>query len=171
MKFTKVRKVKDPDVAHAGDAGIDFFVPELDYLFFNDFWNINDHHRIFLSGDKVEGIKIIIPPHNRILIPSGIHVKLKPGIALIAMNKSGVATKLGLDVMAQVVDEHYQGEVHISLVNTSTTPVHIMSGDKIIQFVRFKINQDPLEEVDSLETLYDEVSSRGSGGFGSTNKK
>lgn len=51
------------------------------------------------------------------MIPSGIKMKVMPGYALVFMNKSGVGAKQQLDVLASVVDEDYEGEVHINLVN------------------------------------------------------
>ena len=142
MKFCKIRDVKSPQRSHETDAGIDFFVP-------NDF-----------------GITHVFP-NSSINIPSGIKVKIPHGYALIAFNKSGVATKLGLDVGANVVDEGYQGEVHLHLFNTTDTAVKIESGQKIVQFILVPVNYEMPEEV-SEEELFDSKSERGENGFGST---
>ena len=95
MKVSKVRKVRTPQRANKNDAGIDFFVPD-------DFNNSKIHY---------------LDPGESILIPSGIHVNVPDGHALIAFNKSGVAVKKTLLAGAAVVDEGYQGEMHIHIIN------------------------------------------------------
>jgi dUTP pyrophosphatase len=165
MKFTKVRDVKSPEIAHVGDAGIDFFVPKLTKELILEIQKKSlPCHTYYNEQNK----SIIIWAGQRVLIPSGIHVKLQKGMALIAHNKSGIANRLGLDKMAEVVDEPYQGEVHISLANNSSESVEITEGMKIIQFLRIPVFSYPIEEVPTLEELYTEKSSRGRGGFGST---
>ena len=162
MKYTKIREVKSPSRGTEQSAGIDFFVP-------NE-WN--------------NGEPLSVEPGGRVLIPSGIKVNVPSGYALIAFNKSGIASKTGMVVGACVVDEDYQGEVHINMINTNqpteqtdgtvyaTYPgyVTITPGDKLVQFILVPVNYANPEEV-SLEELYSEVSERGEGGFGSTGLK
>ena len=147
MKITKIRDVKTPIRGTAGSAGIDFFVP-------------NDYPSNLCT----------IPPCERFFIPSGIKANVPEGYALIAMNKSGVALKKGLMVGACVVDSDYQGEIHLHLVNTSAKPVTIEPGDKLTQFLLIPVNHCVVEEV-PLGLLFEEETSRGSGGFGSTGVK
>ena len=143
MKVTKIRDVRLPERGTEGSAGIDFFIP-------NDF------------GDY------ILHPKQDVLIPSGIIVKLPPNTAMIAFNKSGVATKHKCLVGACVVDNDYQGEVHIHLINTGIYPVNLTPGMKIIQFVVLSVISCKVKEVASFEDLYKSSTQRGSGGFGST---
>ena len=144
MKITKIRNVKTPTRGTSGSAGIDFFVP-------------NDYPANLCT----------VPPHERFFIPSGIKVNVPEGYALIAFNKSGVALKKGLLVGAAVVDSDYQGEVHLHLVNTSCKPVTIEPGEKITQFLLIPVDHCEVEVVAENE-LYEEVTQRGTGGFGST---
>jgi len=137
-----VRKVIPPSRAHSLDAGIDFYVP-------SDF-----------TITKVA-------PQNAIKIPSGIKVDIPQGYALIAFNKSGVCTTLGLVAGACVIDSGYQGEIHIHLINASRKDVFITPDMKIIQFILIPVSDVMTEECD-LEELYDKQSERSSGGFGST---
>jgi len=111
---------------------------------------------------------LVLKQGERCLIPSGIKVNVPAGHALIAFNKSGVAVKKGLDVGACVVDEGYQGQVHISLTNPGKSVELIEHGEKIIQFLIVPINFSTPQEVSSLDELYPEKSSRGDGAFGST---
>lgn len=176
MKYTKVRNVKDPQRANPGDAGIDFFIPIIGDQFLLALSDKNQNNRWHVMWDKTgydmgernfERV-IVIPPHEKILIPSGIHVNLKLGTCMKAMNKSGVATKMGLCKMAELIDSSYQGEVHISMVNTSNDIVILRSNMKIIQFIIQKHEDDEPDFIQDLEGLYEEVSQRGEGGFGSS---
>jgi dUTP pyrophosphatase len=142
LRFAKVRDVKSPLRAHATDAGIDFFIP-------NDSESYN------------------IKPGESVLIPSGIKVHFDHGWALVANNKSGIASKKQLLVGAQVIDSSYQGEVHINLHNVGNNEIVISPGDKIVQFIMYNIGLPTPEEV-SLEDLYNDISDRGEDGFGST---
>lgn len=170
MKFSKVREVKSPQRGTELSAGIDFFVPVFTKEFKEDLFQKNLNS---ISFDDLEKSNVILlKPHNKILIPSGIKVNFTGGEnrALVAFNKSGVATKLGLDVMACVVDQDYQGEVHISLINNTKKVVKITENDKIIQFLMLSIFYEPIVQVSPIE-LYSEKTERGEGGFGSTGTK
>ena len=145
MKISKIRNVKLPTRANSTDAGIDFFVPE---------------------DQKM----IRINPGESCLIASGIKVNVPKGFALVAFNKSGVAVKKSLHVGACVVDNGYQGEVHINLTNVGEHEQVINPGDKIVQFVLLPLGDPFLQEVPESD-LYTEVSTRGEGGFGSTGEK
>ena len=118
---------------------------------------------------KKKGL-ITLHAGDRVNIPSGIRCKIDKDYALIAFNKSGVSTKLGLDVLANVVDSDYQGEIHLSVVNTSNETVYIKEGDKLVQFILLKVGLDEIEEVDD-NCIFLEITERGNKGFGSTDNK
>ena len=140
MKVQKLRNVKTPSRGTEQSAGIDFFVPE-------DFETRE------------------LQPGESALIPSGIKAHVPNGYALIAFNKSGVSVKQGLSVGACVVDEDYEGEIHLHLINTSNKPQTITTGQKLTQFVLIPVAYIDVEEV---EELPDRSTTRGTGGFGST---
>jgi len=140
MKVQKLREVKTPNRGTEVSAGIDFYVPE-------DF------------ETKV------LAPGQSVLIPSGVKVRVPRGYALIAFNKSGVSVKQGLSVGACVVDEDYDGEVHLHMINTSDKDQTIATGQKLVQFVLIPVSYTDIEVVD---TLPQRVTQRGTGGFGST---
>ena len=73
-------------------------------------------------------------------------------------------------VGACVVDSDYQGEIHLHLINASNKPVSIEPGDKLTQFLLVPVNHCAVEIVD-VDELFDEETTRGSGGFGSTGVK
>ena len=136
-------------------------------------FELNDSNNSPVKYDDEKGLNyLLLPPLSRINIPSGIYCQMEnSGRALIAANKSGVASKEGLIFGAQVVDFEYQGEIHINVINTSSKVVRIYSGQKLIQFLETPIFTSTIEEVDTLQNLYKGATSRADGGFGSTDKK
>lgn len=110
---------------------------------------------------------------EKILIPSGIHVNLPKNVFLKVDNKSGVASKRGLTYLADIIDQDYMGEMHLSLVNTCDNIAIINAGDKIIQMLAlFQPVMRETKEYNNLEELYaNKESERGADGFGSTDKK
>ena len=172
LKYCKVRNVKSPARAHATDAGIDFYIPE--DIQHDTFLAKCDVTKCYPAATFTEGIlkSIVLAPGQSVLIPSGIHVKIPHGYALIYMNKSGVASKKHLHIGACVVDEIYEGECHLNLTNTGDCNITIEAGDKIVQGLVLPINYCQTEEISSLEELYkDSTSDRGSNGFGSSGTK
>lgn len=162
MKFSKVRNVKSPIRGTDKAAGIDFFVPD------------------FGSNSRT----LIIKPGTDLLIPSGIKMNIPAGFMLMAANKSGVVTSRQAYTLANrkpkaeafesivvigaaIVDEDYQGEIHIHLVNVGKEPVIIRPGMKIAQFILVPVSYEELEEVPEAK-LFSNTSERGSGAFGST---
>jgi dUTP pyrophosphatase len=86
---------------------------------------------------------------------------------LQVMNKSGIATKKQLVVGACVVDSGYSGEVFVNLHNIGNKEVYIHPGQKIAQAVLLPVLTPAIEEVPT-DQVYDDETTRGDGGFGST---
>lgn len=158
MKFCKVGDVKSPVRGTGKAAGIDFFVP-------NDF-------------------SATIYPHDDLLIPSGIKAEIPEGYMLMAADKSGVVTtniacyiagripkedafESPVIIGAKIVDEDYQGEIHIHIINLGNKAVYIKPGMKIVQFILVPVSYEGLEEVPEAE-LFNRSSERGDGALGST---
>lgn len=171
IKFIKIRDVKSPERGTSEAAGIDFFIPWQSENFAADLKEKNPNIVLNFDTSQEEGkeLEIEIPPHGRVLIPSGIKTWMKPGTALIAANKSGIASKKGLIFGAQVVDSDYTGEIHISIINTTKYNVWVNSGDKMMQFIHTPVLLSNVVEIteDEFNRLH-ENSQRGSEGFGST---
>lgn len=157
MKIAKVRDVKTPVRGTEKSAGIDFFVPE-------------DFRRTVLR------------PGSDLLIPSGIKAAIPEGFMLMAAEKSGVVTSRYAALAAgrtpkptaynsiiilgaKIVDEDYQGEIHIHLVNAGNYAVTIEPGTKIAQFILVPVSYASIEEVPETE-LFMCKSERADGGFG-----
>jgi dUTP pyrophosphatase len=174
--FSRTREVKMPTRGTTLSAGIDFFVPKFTEQFMGDFEDKNPNpgtSKFVLvdNSDNEHDSFLILKPNQRVLIPAGIKMNLQDkNRALIGFNKSGVASKLGLDVLACVIDSDYQGEIHINLVNTSNERVNIKENQKIIQFIEMPVILSTVEEL-PIEDLFTENTERGTGGFGSTDNK
>lgn len=169
LRFTRIRDVKTPSRGNEGDAGLDFYMP-IDLLE----EQVKSSSPVEFETDKMGYItQISIPAHVRVLIPSGIRVLLEPRYSMLtAANKSGIATKQGLVFMAQIIDSPYTGEVHIGILNTSDYTQVIKAGTKLTQFIHVPIYLTDPQEISQNE--YEEIAkdwgTRGSGGFGSTDK-
>ena len=178
VKFAKVRNVKSPTRGTSLASGIDMFVPVFDEKFIEDLTKKNPEicdvhpgsYEYVISLSETTGNKIFLAPHARICIPSGIVWKGKDGLSMNMHNKSGVATKKGLVYAAEVVDVDYQGETHISLINTSNYIVEINEGEKIIQILQEPVALDEPEECE-LEEITSQESERGTNWQGSTGTK
>lgn len=156
MQVMKTRNVKTPTRGTSLSAGLDFYVP-------NDFFGGDDAHSRYAASF------VSLDPGDSILIPSGIKVKVPAGYALIAFNKSGVASRKNLSVGACVVDEDYTGEIHLHVFNHGNTVQTIGAGEKLIQFLLIPVSYAEITVVQSEQELYDSFDSeRGEGGFGST---
>lgn len=164
ISFVKIRNVKTPSRGTSQSVGIDFFVPEFNDQFVNDLKEKNKNVNL------IDNKTIQLLPHESILIPSGIHVKLPENTFLNAFNKSGVSSKKSLLKMAETVDEDYQGEIHISIINSGNKIQTISENEKLIQFILLPARYDELKELKNKNELYNEITERGENGFGSTNK-
>lgn len=171
MQFIKIRAVKDPIRNPAENAGIDFFVPEYgeDFAEAMRVKNFGDAANVYANGSWLKDGVIYIAPRADIIIPSGICSKFPANLALIANNKSGVATKKKLIFGASVIDTSYQGQWHFHLFNMSNDTQCVQCGEKIIQFIPHVISTEDVEVCNmSREEFFTEKTSRGEGWQGST---
>ena len=146
IKFFLTRDVAAP-TRENGNAGFDFFVPK-----FNEAFKLtcakeaekNPKAGCYFKIDENGKEYIDFPAGSRVCIPSGVKSYLSLSMPLISYglqmdlyveNKSGVATKKGLDVGACEIDPSYKGEIHLSLTNASKEDVRIYEDDKITQLV------------------------------------
>ena len=187
IRFLRTRNVHAPE-REAGNAGFDFFVPEFDEKFVDDCKTEGEkipQAAVVFKKDEC-GDYIEVAPHCRVSIPSGIKSRIELpmplstyglGIDLVVENKSGIATKKGLDTAACEIDENYMGEIHLSLTNTTVVPIKIRAGDKITQIVPrvYIVGEATTVDEDSPEGqhFWDgfKYNNRGEGWAGSTGTK
>lgn len=168
--FTRIREVKAPCKAHPTDAGIDFFVPDLKAWTDEYKSMINSYSRnpaeqdlVFIGVNGVE-----VAPGAHVAIPSGIKTIIPPGLAMMMVNKSGVATKLKLDHSACLIDSEYRDELIFCFFNNNQDRVVIEPGMKITQGLIVPVINLEIQEV--LNRVYEDMgkeTDRG-GGFGSS---
>jgi dUTP pyrophosphatase len=137
---------KLPTKAHDGDLGYDLYALE----------------NTVIRGGSVG------------IVDTGIACDFPDNYGALIRDRSSVATKANLLVVAGVIDNGYKGQIkvafHNPLFKVANSPgqlqsldVEIQKGDKIAQMILMPVVTMPVEEVDELTD-----SSRGTGGFGST---
>lgn len=108
---------------------------------------------------------VVINPHERVLIPTGIRVEIPHGFEIQVRPRSGLAFNHGITVLNApgTIDADYRGEICVLLINHSSTPFMIEPGMRIAQLVLAPVFQ---AEYLAVETLT--ATARGQGGFGHT---
>jgi dUTP pyrophosphatase len=135
-KFTAVGHTANatkPTRAHDGDAGYD----------------------LTLVGPK----PVVLNPGARATVPTGWAVRLDPATCGLILPRSGNASKLGLNVITGVVDAGYDGELKVTVHNTSRDKVVLTPGMRIAQLVVTPVVNHDAPAKDTK---------RGGRGFGST---
>ena len=170
LVFTRIREVKNPTKAHPTDAGIDFFVPDAkawtdEYKSMIRTYSRNPDNQdlVFIGVNGVE-----VAPGAHVAIPSGIKTIIPQGLAMMMVNKSGVATKMKLDHSACLIDSEYRDELIFCFFNNNQERVVIEPGVKITQGLIVPVINLQLQEV--LNCVYEDMgkeTDRG-GGFGSS---
>ena len=127
-----------PNYAHPQDAGMDLFAVE----------------------------SCTIAPLSRAVVATGIAMKIPLGYVGLVWDKSGLAVKKGLTMLAGVIDSGYRGEIKIVVQNLESESFEVIKGNKIAQMLIQPVLQPELISVDSLDET-----SRSEGGFGSTGEK
>lgn len=111
---------------------------------------------------------IEIAPHTTVKIGTGLAMTPPEGHFGAIFARSGLATKQGLAPANKVgmCDIDYTGEYIVALHNHSTETRIVQPNDRIAQVSFIPYSSVEFIEVDALEET-----DRGSGGFGSTDKK
>lgn len=125
-----------PQKAHTGDLGYDLFSL---------------------------GVTTIYPGQTE-LVGTGICIQLPAGYGALIRDRSSVATKRNLLVVAGVIDNGYTGEIKIALHNAGEDVQRIGSGEKIAQLILVPTVNFPVEEVSEISSN----DGRNDKGFGST---
>lgn len=125
-----------PVKAHAGDLGYDLF---------------SDNQLTLLAGETK-------------LVSTGIAIQFPEGYGGLLRDRSSVATKRGLFVVAGVIDNGYTGEILVALYNSNEGFQTIYKGDKIAQLLLIPTVDFPVEEVEEISSS----DGRNANGFGST---
>jgi dUTP pyrophosphatase len=128
----------EPTYAHPGDAG----------------------------ADLVSRVDVVLPPHGRATVPTGVSIALPDGYAAFVHPRSGLASRHGLTVVNApgTVDAGYRGEIQVTLLNTDPhEPIRLTRGDRIAQLVVQRVERARFVRAERLPGSH-----RGAGGFGSS---
>ena len=108
-----------------------------------------------------------LQPGQRALVPCGIAIAIPEGHVGLVHPRSGLAVDHGLTLLNApgTIDSGYRGEVKVLLINHGDAPVEIRHGQRVAQLLLLPVTAVDVREVDRLD-----VTSRGSGGFGSTGR-
>jgi dUTP pyrophosphatase len=132
--------------------------------------NIPQYQTDLAAGFDIEayiesGATIIIPPGERRLIGTGLHVQLPPNYELQLRPRSGLALKNGISLTNSpaTIDADFTGEVKVILENRGSQPFVVENGMRICQGVVKQFEKAHFMVVEELSETQ-----RGSGGFGSS---
>jgi dUTP pyrophosphatase len=129
------KEVEMPSYAHQGDAAFDL-----------------------RSADEIS-----LKPGEKKIIKTGLKMAIPEGYVGLIWDRSGLAAKNGIHVLAGVVDSGYRGEVGVVLKNLGEDEIQITKNMRIAQMLIQPVLSPVIEESDSLDET-----KRGEGGFGST---
>lgn len=137
----KIKKINNnaiiPNYAHDGDAGLDLKSCE-------------EH---------------LLEPGEKAIIKTGIAMEIPNGYVGLIWDRSGIAAKNAVHILAGVIDSCYRGEIGIVIVNLGKEKYKIEKGDKIAQILIQPVVKIEVEEVKEIsKTLRD------SGAWGSTGR-
>lgn len=122
----KVKKLttdcRMPERAYNGDAGADFFSPEM----------------------------ITIQPNDWEQIKLGFAIEIESDEVAIMSERSGMAIHDGVTSIGNIIDSGYRGECSLILHNLGNLPLDIYKGDKIGQIVVLKLGNRNIIEVEKL---------------------
>ena len=110
---------------------------------------------------------IIIPPLQRVFIPTGIAIELPLGYEAQIRPRSGLSSKYGITLVNCVgtIDSDYRGEIIVPIINLSDSAYSIQPGERVAQMIISKYERVGISEVKDLIP-----SGRGASGFGSTGR-
>ena len=107
-----------------------------------------------------------LKPGETAKIPLGFSLEIPHGNVVLLTPRSSLNAK-GIDVKLGTIDSGYSGEICAVVANNSKEPFEIDFSTKICQLVMLPIHE--IEPI--LDDEFEAASSRGVGGFGSTDAK
>ncbi len=109
---------------------------------------------------------ITVNPKESVIIPTGLAMAIPKGYVGLIYARSSLGTKRGLAPANKVgvIDADYRGEVKVVLYNQSNIVQTISPNERIAQIII-----TPYLKVDFTESDMLDETTRGEGGFGSTN--
>lgn len=116
--------------------------------------------------DLFSSIDVILKPGENKLIKTGIKMAIPSGYAGLIWDRSGLAAKNSIHVLAGVVDSGYRGEVCVVLKNLGNEDFAVSKNMRIAQMLIQPVASATIKESHSLDET-----ARNEDGFGSTGIK
>jgi len=116
--------------------------------------------------DLFSPVDFVVKPGDRVTIDLDLAIAIPPGVVGMIKSRSSVARNTMCDVVAGVIDSDYRGNVAVMLHNSSKEEVTFVRAQRISQILFVLCWSGDLQVTDSLD-----ATERGSGGFGSTDKR
>jgi len=135
-------EAKIPEKNNDSDSGYDFFI---------------------IKDEDFNGEVFVLEPEKRKLFSTGISLELPSEHGMLLRDRSSVAVRDGLHVLAGVIDNGYRGEVKICLVNLSDKAHVFTKGQKVAQGILHHVPTCEAKEIKELSET-----ERGDKGFGSS---
>ena len=110
---------------------------------------------------------MMIYPSSSAVIATNLYINVPKNHVGLIWSRSGLSVKHRVEVGAGCIDSGYNGEVKVHLYNHGESIFYVTKGDRIAQLLTIPINSSLYEKVDEFE----EETTRGEGGFGSSGVK
>jgi len=150
-------------------AGLDVYLPQYTDTFRLEFEERNSTKEFGRIVTPDTGPFISVDPSRRVILPTGLRVRVEPGTYLEVANRGSVAAKQGLIFGAHIIDSDYRGMVFINLINVSSAPQSIQFGQRIAQMLHKQVLMSDVNLVSDSEYARNKTK-RGEGSLGSTGK-
>jgi dUTP pyrophosphatase len=113
----------------------------------------------------LESYSVIIKPKERKLISTGIALEIPKKYGGFIFSRSGLSFKNGIFLCngVGVIDNDYNGEIKIPLINISTKTYTLKHGSRIAQIIII-----PFEKINLIQAKELTKTQRNGKGFGST---
>lgn len=167
LYYSLIRDVPDPLRKTPKAAGMDICCPNYTKEFADELYKTNMGEVTPHFDAEHSKWSFTLSANRSMKLPLGIKVSIPEGWFLLLTPKSGVGIRTETVLLADTIDEDYQGEICLALHNTRDQSKQFFFGQSIVQGVLLPVAYVDLVKV-PIEELYDEKSIRGEGGFGST---
>ena len=168
IKFSLIRDVDPPLRKTEFSSGIDICCPHYSPEFETEFCEMNKGSIITGYGKNENRWYFFIRSHKAVIVPTGLKLNIPKNWFMLLTPKSGIGIRTRTVLLADTIDQDFQGELKVVLQNTQDDEtMKIYFGQAIVQGVLLPAVYPSLVQKPP-ESLYEEVSKRGEGGFGST---
>lgn len=82
-----------------------------------------------------------IEPHQTVKVPLGISLDIPAGMYVEMVPRSSLLVKYGLLSPTSIIDSDYTGEIHAVLYNTTSKPIKLDFGTRVVQLLLHERNK------------------------------